>query len=201
MDRPMCALLGPSELLKKSGSYNPEPLENTLKERNCDTHSHVTETLTPWRERNFCFDQRRVDQQWKTCWARRRLPRRGIYLVAAPKKAECVGLWIRSRLFFRQILAARVSRGTPRLKAFCRVAPSPPHLRHSVGSENTRYRSFGLSAHSVPRCAALLQALVRRVAGGLGLYFLNSHDCSKKDRCWDSCERRLLSHFDSPFAI
>src|SRR5215831_8253889 len=42
MDRPMCALLGPSELLKESGSYNPEPLENTSKGQNCDAHSHAS---------------------------------------------------------------------------------------------------------------------------------------------------------------
>ena len=68
---------------------------------------------------------------------------RGTYLVAAPKNAERVGLYIRpcsldhpseqdinqGRFFPVQTLlsssfAARVSSDNPRLNAFCRVAPS-----------------------------------------------------------------------------
>jgi len=34
-----------------------------------------------------------VEQQWKTCGSRQKLARRGIYLIAAPKNAERVGVY------------------------------------------------------------------------------------------------------------
>ena len=81
-----------------------------------------------------------VEKRWKTCERSQKYAWCGIYLVAAPKNAERVSLCIWPCHSFRAILsgaiflihvglnslifAARVSSDNPRLKAFCRVAPS-----------------------------------------------------------------------------
>ena len=44
-----------------------------------------------------------VEQQWKTCGSRQKLARRGIYLIAAPKNAERVGVYT-ALLAFRAVL-------------------------------------------------------------------------------------------------